>query len=104
MVWIVPALLWLALAPDRPRHGRAIAAVTAIVFWSAPIWWVPYKNTTDLHLSGLQLLAGNSFFLALVILLGGAAVLVLRGRSIQSRQTNDASGQTPRTAARGLGS
>ena len=78
MVWIVPALLWLALAPDRPRFGRIIAAVTAVVFWSAPIWWVPYKNTTDLHLNAWQLLAGNSFFLALVILMAGAGVLVAR--------------------------
>jgi alpha-1,2-mannosyltransferase len=78
MVWIVPALLWLAMADGRPRRGRTVAAVTAAVFWSAPIWWVPYKNTTDLHLNGWQLLAGDSFFFALIVLLAGAAVLVAR--------------------------
>ena len=26
MVWVVPAILWLALAPDRPRWGRVLAA------------------------------------------------------------------------------
>lgn len=78
MVWIVPALLWLALAADRPRCGRIVAAVTAVVFWSAPIWWVPYKHTTDLHLDAWQLVAGDSFFFALFVLLAGAAVLVAR--------------------------
>ena len=40
MVWVVPAILWLALAPDRPRWGRQIAVVAAVLFWSAPVWWV----------------------------------------------------------------
>lgn len=78
MVWIVPALLWLSMGADRPRHGRAVAAVTAVVFWSAPIWWVPYKNTTDLHLNAWQLVAGNSFFFALITLLAGAVLVVAR--------------------------
>jgi alpha-1,2-mannosyltransferase len=78
MVWVVPAILWLALAPDRPRWGRFLAAATAVLFWSAPVWWVPYKNTSDLHLNLLQLVAGNSFFFAMLLFLAGAAVLVLR--------------------------
>jgi alpha-1,2-mannosyltransferase len=83
MVWIVPAILWLALAADRPRWGRQIAAAAAVLFWSAPVWWVPYKNTSDLHLSPLQQIAGNSFFIAMVLFVVGAAVLVLRGRGVQ---------------------
>ena len=51
MVWVVPAIFWLALAPDRPRWGVPLAAGTAVLFWSAPIWWVPYKHTSDLHLT-----------------------------------------------------
>jgi alpha-1,2-mannosyltransferase len=78
LVWVVPAILWLALAPDRPRWGRILAGATAVLFWSAPVWWVPYKNTSDLHLNALDLVAGNSFFLALVLFLVGAAFLVLR--------------------------
>ncbi len=78
MVWVVPAILWLALADDRPRMGRPIAAATAVLFWCAPIWWVPYQHTTDLHLNALQLVAGNSFCLAVAISLAGAAFLVLR--------------------------
>jgi hypothetical protein len=78
MVWVVPAILWLALAEDRPRRGIALAGATAIVFWSAPIWWVPYKDTLDLHLNGWQLAAGNAFFFALLLFMMGTAVLVAR--------------------------
>jgi len=78
MVWVVPAILWLALAPDRPRWGRPLAVATAVLFWSAPVWWVPYKNTSDLHLDPLQLVAGNSFFFAMLLFLAGATVLVVR--------------------------
>lgn len=80
MVWVVPAILWLALAEDRPRWGRPLAAIAAVLFWSAPVWWVPYKNTSDLHLGPWQLVAGNSFFFAMVLFVVGAAVLVLRRR------------------------
>jgi alpha-1,2-mannosyltransferase len=80
LVWVVPAILWLAFAPDRPRWGPVLAGATAVLFWSAPVWWVPYKHTSDLHLNVLQLVAGNSFFFAMLLFLGGAAVLVLRRR------------------------
>ena len=83
MVWVVPAILWLALADDRPRWGAPLAAGTAVLFWSAPIWWVPYKHTSDLHLNGWQLLAGNSFFLALLVFVVGAAFLITRRTSTQ---------------------
>jgi alpha-1,2-mannosyltransferase len=81
MVWVVPVILWLALADDRPRWGVPLAAGTAVLFWSAPIWWVPYKHTSDLHLNAWQLLAGNSFFLAMLVFVLGAAVLVTRRTS-----------------------
>ena len=60
--------------------GRPLAGATAVLFWSAPVWWVPYKNTSDLHLNPLQLVAGNSFFFAMLLFLAGAAVLVVRRR------------------------
>ena len=84
MVWVVPAIIWLALAPDRPRWGRPLAAATAVLFWSAPVWWVPYKNTSDLHLNLLQLIAGNSFFFAMLLFLAGAAVIVIRRGAVQT--------------------
>ena len=83
MVWVVPAILWLALAADRPRWGRQVAAMAAVLFWSAPVWWVPYRNTSDLHLNSLQLIAGDSFFFAMLLFVVGAAVLVLRRRAVQ---------------------
>ena len=89
MVWVVPAILWLALADDRPRLGPALAAGSAVLFWSAPIWWVPYKDTSDLHLNAVQLLAGNSFFFATVVFLCGAAVLLKR------RWTSTSTGRLP---------
>jgi alpha-1,2-mannosyltransferase len=78
MVWIVPAILWLALAEDRPRYGRAMAVTGAVLFWSAPIWWVPHARDLELHLNAWQLVAGNSFFLATVLFMAGAAVHVSR--------------------------
>ncbi len=81
MVWVVPAILWLAVGEDRPRWGVPLAIGTAVLFWSAPIWWVPYQNTSDLHLNAWQLLAGNSFFLAILIFVLGATILVLRRTS-----------------------
>ena len=82
MVWVIPAILWLALANDRPRLGVPLAIGTSVLFLIAPIWWVPYVGTSDLHLSAWQLVAGNSFFFALLAFLVGAAVLLVRRRAI----------------------
>jgi hypothetical protein len=87
MVWVVPAILWLALAEDRPRYGRAMAAGAALLFWSAPVWWVPHARLLELRLNAWQLVAGNSFFLATALFLAVAAVHVYR--------RNRASGAAP---------
>jgi alpha-1,2-mannosyltransferase len=83
LVWIVPALAWLELAPDGPRHGKAWAAAVAILFWAAPIWWVPTSwrpsgHPEELGEQGWRLIAGNSFFLALVVFLSAAAIALIR--------------------------
>ncbi len=78
MVWVVPVILWLALAEDRPRYGRAMAVGAAVLFWSAPIWWVPHARLLELHLDAWQLVAGNSFFLATVLFMSVVAVHVTR--------------------------
>ena len=80
MVWVIPAILWLGLAKDRPRFGVPLAIGTAVLFWIAPIWWVPYVSASDLHLNTWQLVAGNSFFFALVLFVVGAVVLLTRRR------------------------
>lgn len=69
MVWVLPAILWLAAAPERPRWGRAVAAATAVVFWVSPVWWVPDVNLRQLHEEGWSLIAGNSFFIWMVLIL-----------------------------------
>jgi len=78
LVWVVPAVVWLAGAADRPAGGRALAAGTLVLFWAAPIWWVPNNGLREYHESAWQLAAGNSFFFAMIVFLGGAAVIVLR--------------------------
>jgi alpha-1,2-mannosyltransferase len=85
LVWVVPAIIWMAVAADRPRHGRALAAVTALLFLIAPIWWVPtsWRVTNDapeLHQNHWQLVAGDSFFFAMLIFLAGVAVMLYRRR------------------------
>lgn len=73
MVWVVPVVIWLAASPDRPRWGRPAAALTTLLFWSAPIFWVAGHGTEPLHEDGWQLIAGNSFFLWMVVLLVACA-------------------------------
>jgi alpha-1,2-mannosyltransferase len=80
MVWTLPAMIWLAAAPERPRWGPAMAAVTAVLFWAAPIWWVPSGINGDLralHENSWQLVAGNSFFLWMVLFLAAIAASAL---------------------------
>ena len=84
LVWVIPAILWLALGEDRPRLGVPLAIGTAVLFWIAPIWWVPYAGS-DLHLSVWQLVAGDSFFFALLVFLVGTVVLLVRRRADRVR-------------------
>lgn len=77
-VWIVPVLAWLVLGTDRPLGGRWWAVVVALLFWIAPIWWVPDAQRG--YGGPLVLLAGNSFFLAAV------AFLLLAGLLLWSRR------------------
>jgi alpha-1,2-mannosyltransferase len=79
-VWVVPALVWLALGKDRPSAGPWLAVVTAILFWLAPIWWVGNLQTG--YGGSLTLLFGNSFFLAAVaFVVASATRIVLHRRS-----------------------
>ncbi len=79
-VWVVPLLAWLALASDRPRGGPWWALGLAVLLWAAPVWWVPDPQTG--YGGPLVLLAGNSFFLAMVaFVVLTAAMLGRRARS-----------------------
>jgi alpha-1,2-mannosyltransferase len=86
MVWVVPAIIWLAAGADRPRRGPLLAGFAVVLFVAAPIWWVPrsWKVTTpapELHQNHWQLFVGNSFFFAMLAFLGGVAVTLVRRRS-----------------------
>ena len=83
-VWVVPLLAWLALARDRPPAGHWWAVALALLLWAAPVWWVPDPQTG--YGGPLVLLAGNSFFLAMVTFLVLTAVLLTyRARSPRPR-------------------
>jgi alpha-1,2-mannosyltransferase len=90
MVWVIPTILWLVLGADRPRGSRWLAAAVAVLFWASPVTKVqetllmcPCSYIVELHENIWQLLAANSFFLATVAFLVGAAVMLqLRGRKV----------------------
>jgi alpha-1,2-mannosyltransferase len=78
LVWVVPAIVWLAAAPDAPRLGKKIAVAVAVLFWAAPMWWVPRDALDELQLRGWQMVAGNSFLLAMLVFLFGVILLLIR--------------------------
>ena len=80
MVWVVPAILWLALATTGPGWDDRSPQPPPCCSGARRSGGSRYKHTTDLHLNPVQLLAGNSFCLAMVISLAAAAFLVLRRR------------------------
>jgi alpha-1,2-mannosyltransferase len=86
LVWVVPVILWLALAHDRPAFGRIWAAVVAAWFWYGPIWRIPHGSGVELHDTFTQLLVGNSYTLSMLLFLVGMIVmLTLRRRSDDQR-------------------
>lgn len=85
MVWVIPVVVWLGVSPDRPRWGRSAAAFTTVLFWITPIWWVPNGGKGPLHEHGWQLIAGNSFFLCIVLLLVACAASMFQGRRLATR-------------------
>jgi alpha-1,2-mannosyltransferase len=80
MIWVIPVVVWLGASPARPRWGRPAAAFTTVLFWITPIWWVADEGQAPLHENGWQLMAGNAFFLWMVLLLVACAASVYRYR------------------------
>ena len=101
LVWVVPVIIWLACSPDRPAFGRVWAVITAVLFWVAPIWVVPHGYGVELGENDVQLLAGNSFFIAMGFFVAGAtAMLVLRRqRSRQDERIQVVEIPTPASSA-----
>jgi len=80
LVWAVPALIWLVVAPDRPAGGAVWAAVGFVL-----LWWSPLEHTGGppgwAALHGWTLVASISSFLLLVAFLAGTLVLVVVRRA-----------------------
>ena len=85
MVWAVPVLAWLALAPDRPVGGPVWAAAAAGVLVWAPLLRVPSGGDNELHEHGWQLVIGQSFFGLMVVFLVGVALQLAVRRQRASR-------------------
>jgi alpha-1,2-mannosyltransferase len=81
LVWIVPILLWLALAHDRPAFGRIWATLAAVWFWVGPIWRIPHGHGVEIHDSFVQLMIGNSYTIALLVFLAGMIIMLALRRS-----------------------
>jgi alpha-1,2-mannosyltransferase len=81
LVWVVPIILWLALAHDRPAYGRVWAAVVAVFFWWGPIWHIPHGHHVELHDSFAQLLVGNSYTISMLLFVGGMIIMLALRRS-----------------------
>lgn len=91
MVWVIPIIIWLAIAPDSPRGGRWFAIGAVVLFWINPVDNVPKTVVMcpcaflpELQENAGQLLQSNSFFLATAFFMLGVAALlfVRRGRGV----------------------
>ncbi|HXY44125.1 MAG TPA: glycosyltransferase 87 family protein, partial [Acidimicrobiales bacterium] len=83
LVWAVPAILWLALAPDRPVNGKGWAIGVALFFWAGPIWWVP-SSDWGLHEKVWELVVGDSYLWVMLAFIIGVPVLLGRRRAWSS--------------------
>ena len=87
LVWVVPVIAWLLLGNDRPRFGWVWAILTAALFWTAPIWRVPYGNNLEAVQSPRHFLLGNSYFFAMIgFLVGMAALLATRTHMVTPKR------------------
>lgn len=79
-VWALPVavVLWARCLDLREPARLAAAGAWTALFYLAPIWWVPNRQSREYTHHGLQLLAGNAYVLAGVLLLAAAPVLSRR--------------------------
>jgi len=85
MIWVVPLIAWLALAVDRPKHGAWWAGTVSVVFFAAPIWWVPHGPHVKFAGHGWSVLLADSFFIVLVAILVASSVRVAARRRAAGR-------------------
>ena len=79
-IWVVLLVAWLALAPDRPRYGEWCALAVSVLFWAAPVWWVPHGPAPAVPFAGRGWLIplSDAYALLCIALVVGAGVRVFR--------------------------
>jgi alpha-1,2-mannosyltransferase len=88
-IWIVLLIAWLALAPDRPFHGEWWAALVAVLFWAAPIWWVPHGPGVRYAGHGWSIFLADSFFIVVSAVVVATMVRLIRRRGHRRPATID---------------
>ena len=99
LVWIVPVVLWLSLADDRPSFGRCWAALAVVWFWYGAIWHTPHGNGIEFRDSFAQMLMGSSYTIAMVLFVIGVAAMLAKRHRVPNRESR-MSGKA-RTLSRG---
>jgi alpha-1,2-mannosyltransferase len=77
-IWVVLLVAWLALAPDRPRYGEWWALAVSVLFWAAPVWWVPHGPAVPFAGRGWLIPLSDAYALLFIVLVVGAGVRVFR--------------------------
>jgi alpha-1,2-mannosyltransferase len=77
-IWVVLLVAWLALAPDRPRYGEWWALAVSMLFWAAPVWWVPHGPAVAFAGRGWLIPLSDAYALLCIALVAGAGVRVFR--------------------------
>ncbi len=81
MVWVIPVIVWLALAADRPAHGPVWAGAVTVFFWWSPIWDVPNSDGREYHWRWWQMPLGDAYFIAMIVFLAAIGILLNRRRT-----------------------
>ena len=76
LVWVVPIILWLALAHDRPAFGRVWAALVTAWYWYGAIWRIPHGSGVELHDTLGQMLVGNSYTISMLLFVAGMILML----------------------------
>jgi alpha-1,2-mannosyltransferase len=77
-IWVVLLVAWLALAPDRPRYGEWWALAVSVLFWAAPVWWVPHGPAVAFAGRGWLIPLSDAYALLCIALVVGAGLRVFR--------------------------
>ena len=79
-VWTVPVGVALVSTAVARRSAWLFAASAAwcLLFYLAPIWWVPYKRNAVYHHHGIQVIYSDSFIIAGLVVLVVLATWMLR--------------------------